>query len=83
MDSPSPQLISQALQRRLINRLKTQSDDAVFRYLADSIYLEQRRFDRSDTPPPDAYKRILKRANRAIRKERSVMIESLVKLVDY
>ncbi|MEC8276877.1 MAG: 1-acyl-sn-glycerol-3-phosphate acyltransferase [Myxococcota bacterium] len=83
MDSPSPQLISQALQRRLINRLKTQSDDAVFRYLADSIYLEQRRFDRSDIPPPDAYKRILKRANRAIRKERSVMIESLVKLVDY
>ena len=83
MDSPSPQQISQALQRRLLNRLRPQSDEAVFRYLADSIYLEQRRLDRSEEEAPEAYQRILKNANRAIRKERSVMTEALVKLADY
>lgn len=83
MDSPSPQQISQALQRRLLDRLQSQDDDTVFQYLADTIYLEQRRIDRTNEELSTTYLQILKSANRAIRKERSVMTEALVKLVDF
>ena len=72
MDALSQQ-ISQTLLAAPQTNLRPQSDDAIFRYLADSIYLEQRRFDRSDEEAPEAYQRILKHTNRAIRKERSVM----------
>ena len=74
--------ISQDLQRRMRSRLASWTDDAIFGYLADTLYTERRRIEEDkEGDTPLLYLRALQSAERAIRKDREAMCASLLELV--
>ena len=78
---PPPHQISQALQRRTNELLKSYSDDEVFMYLADTLYKERRRLE-DDPEASVAYRKALQTAARAIHRDRVAITSSLMNLVD-
>lgn len=79
---PPQTQISQSLQRRMRNRISSWSDDAIFGYLADTLYTERRRIEEDesgDTPP--MYLRALQTSAQAIQKNREAMCSALLELV--
>ncbi len=81
IDSPTTRQIIDALQRRTAERLRSFSDEAVFAYIADAIYMERRRLetDRDDATPE--YEQRLASAARASHQGRPAQERALLDLV--
>jgi glycerol-3-phosphate O-acyltransferase len=81
IDSPTDRQIIDALQRRTAERLRGQSDEVVFAYIADAVYMERRRLqtDRDDATPD--YEQRLAAAARASHQSRAAQERALLDLV--
>ena len=81
IDSPTNRQIIDAMQRRTAERLRGMSDEAVFSYLADAVYMERRRLqtDRDDATPE--YELRLETAAQASRQGRPAQERALLELM--
>lgn len=81
IESPTNRQIIDALQRRCAERLRPLSDEAVFSYIADAVYMERRRLqtDRDDATPE--YEQRLEAAARASQQGRAAQERALLDLV--
>jgi len=78
---PPQTQVSQALQRRMQARIATWSDDAIFGYLADTLYTERRRIEEESDDTHPSYLRAIQTASKAIQGNRDDMCTALLKLV--
>ena len=78
---PTSQL-SLTLQRRAEKRLQDMTDDEIYAYLADTIYTEKKRLNKSGDDGSTDYIRALNNASKAIRRDRANMRHSLMGIID-
>lgn len=84
LDRPTSEQIAQALQTRMRARMRSMSDAALLAYLADTVYLERKRFHeqrRSDPASPDETARI-EACARATRGPRTEQEQAILRLVE-
>ena len=83
MHTTSSRAISLGLQKRTYQRLSSYSDEDVFLYLADSVYVERMRFEKGQAKDASLqYKDLLQSASRAQKQGRDSMLATIMNLVD-
>ena len=80
---PPTQQIAHSMQRRCLRRLENATDDEIFSYLADTIFLERKRIEEDGAEEePIRYRRALDNGAKATQQERSAMVSSINRLVE-
>jgi glycerol-3-phosphate O-acyltransferase len=80
---PPTQQIAHSLQRRSLKRLERATDDELFTYLADTIFLERKRLEKEGAEDvPIRYRRALVAGAKATQQSRSDMVSSISRLVE-
>ena len=83
MHTTSTRVISQGLQKRAYQRLSSYSDEEIFLYLADTVYIERKRFEKGQAKDATTqYQNLLQSASRALQHGRESMLATLMNLVD-
>ena len=83
MHTTSSRVISQGLQKRTYKRLSSYSDEDVFLYLANTVYVERMRFEKDQAKDASLqYKNLLQSASRAQQQSRDSMLATIMNLVD-
>lgn len=83
MHTTSTRVISLGLQKRTYQRLATYSDEDIFLYLADTVYIERQRFEEGQAKDASPhYQNLLQSASRALQHGRESMLATIMNLVD-
>ena len=72
--------VTKLMRGRIYHRLDSFTDQQIFQYLADTIYLERKRLE---TDPNDGYQKVLQRSAKSLNLDRPSMVKSILKLIEW